>query len=128
MSTVNNNQPVINPHMKFAPVPKGVINPPVVYSYSLSNDLKLGENEYRKMLKSMDKSRLAILAEKHPNLKSNVIGVIKYTIGVIVLCCGYRYRHSIPVLKNFCKKPKKTSPKFFDEVQRIWHNITKDKK
>ncbi len=125
MSTVNNNQPIINPHMKFTAPPKGVVQPPIVYSYSIAEDLKQGQEEYNQIIKSMNKSQLALFKEKHPNLKSNVIGVMKYTLGVLCACCGYRYRHSIPILKSFCKKPKKTPPKFLDEVHRIWNNITK---
>ena len=123
MCLINNNQPQINPHMKFTAPPKGVVQPPAVYSYSLAEELRLGENEYRQMLKTMNKSRLALIAEKHPNLKSNIMGVVTYTLGLITLCCGWRYRHSIPLLKSVCKKPKKRPPNFLVDVRRIWRNF-----
>lgn len=124
MSAINNNQPQINTHMKFTAPKKGVVQPPVVYSYSLAEDLRLGENEYREMLKNMNKKRNSIIAEKNPNLKSNIIGVISYTIGLTTLCCSWRYRHSIPGLKSFCKKPSKRPPNFLVDIRRIWKNVT----
>lgn len=127
MSLINNNQPQINPHMKLAPQNKGVIQPPAVYSYSLAEDLKRGEIEYKQLIGSLDKKQHALFEERHPNLKSNIASIIKYTIAIATLCCGYRYRHSIPFLKSFCKKPQNTPPKFLEEIQRIWHNITTKK-
>ena len=118
MATVN-NQPTINPHMKLAPNKRGVIEPPAVYSYSLASELKHGEKEYKKMLDNMDKSKLALIAEKHPNLGHNIIGVIKYSLALATLCLGYRYRHSIPILKSICKKPQKTPPSFKIDLQRF---------
>ena len=126
MSAVT-NQPQINPHMKFNSPPKGVIEPPLVYSYSLSEELKRAEKDYVELIKNVEKSNLQAFRENHPNLKSNIIGIIKYAVGITALCCGWRYRHSIPILKSICKKPQKTPPSFVDEVRKIWHNITTKK-
>ena len=124
MSTIN-NQPIINPHMKLAPNQRGVIQPPAVYSYSLSEELKLGEKEYKKMLDNMNKSKLAIIAEKHPNLGHNILGVIKYSLGIASVYLGYRYRHSIPILKSICRKPQKTPPSFRTDFQRFLDGFTR---
>ena len=124
MATIN-NQTIINPHMKLAQNQKGVIQPPAVYSYSLSEELKLGEKEYKKMLDSMNKSKLEIIAENHPNLGHNILDVIKYSIGIAGLYLSYRYRHSIPILKSICRKPQKTPPSFKIDLQRFLDGFTR---
>ena len=124
MSTIN-NQPTLNPHMKLAPRQVAIIQPPAVYSYSLTEEMKQEEKEYKKMLDSINKNRMMSFSEKHPNLKNNIIGVLKYTIAFASICLGYRYRHSIPILKSICKKPEKTPPKFREELQRVWDIITR---
>ena len=123
MSTINNNQ-TINPHMKLAPLKRRVIEPPAIYSYSLAEDLKASEIEHREMIKSMNKSQLAKITENYPNLKSNIWGVIKYTLGVTSICCGWRYRHSIPLITGICKKPQKTPPHFMEDVKKIWKKFS----
>lgn len=125
VSTVNTNQPSINPHLKFTPAQKSVVNPPNVYQYSLQEELQLGENQYKQILKSLNKSRLAIIAEKHPNLKSNIISVFKYSLAIAMTWATIRYRHSIPFIKSFCKAPKKTPPSFSRDLDKIWQSIVK---
>ena len=104
MSIINNNSQ-INPHMKFVSAPKGVVEPPVVYSYSLGEDLRRAEQDYAQLIKSIDKRNAKRFQEGHPNLKSNILGI----------------------LKSMCKKPQKTPPSFVEEVTKIWHNITTKK-
>jgi len=112
--------------MKFTPSPKGVIQPPpAVYNYSIQDEIQIGEKQYRQILHSMNRGRLAILSEKYPNLKTNILSVFKYTLAVIACGLGVRYRHSIPVLKNMCKKPKKTPPNFANDLEKIWQSIVK---
>lgn len=125
MNTVDNTQQ-INPHMKLAkPLSCAVVPPAAIYQYSLHDELLLGENQYRQILNSMNRSRLAIISEKHPNLKSNIFSVIKFTLGVATAGLALRYRHSLPVLKSMCKKPKKTPPTFLNDIEKIWQSIVK---
>lgn len=121
---INNNQ-TINPHMKLKPQVKGVVQPPLVYSYSLSEELKLGEQEYKQMIKKLNKKQMATFRENHPNLKTNILSIIGVALGIIGICCGYRYRHSIPILKSICKPPEKTPPEFIKEFSKIWTTIVK---
>lgn len=119
------NQPTINPHMKFQPLQKGVVMPPDVYRYSLHDELQLGENQYKDIIRSLNKSRMARFAENHPNLKSNIMSVFKYATTIMLGWMAIRYRHSIPGLKSICKAPKKTPPNFMDDLRKIWQSIVK---
>ncbi len=126
MTKVNDNQPVINPQMKFAPRKSGVVHVPPVYKYSLYDELKLGEKQYKSIAGSIKRRHMAAIAEKHPNLKSNIYSVIK--LGGLVLCgyLGVRYRHSLPLLRGICKTPKKTPPDFKTDMHKIWKSIVKN--
>ena len=125
MSSVDNAQQ-INPHMKLAkPISRAVVPPAAIYQYSLHDELLLGENQYRQILKSMNRSRLAIISENHPNLKSNIFSVIKFTLGIAAAGLAFRYRHSLPVLKSMCKKPQKEPPRFLNDLEKIWQSIVK---
>lgn len=124
MQTIN-NQPQINPHMKFTPSPTGVIHTPPIYQYSIQEEVRSGENQYRQLLFSLNRSRIAQISEKHPNLKSNILSVFRFTLAVAISGLMVRYRHSIPVLKNMCKKPKKIPPTFISDLEKIWQSIVK---
>ena len=126
MTTVN-NQATINPHMKFEPIKKGVIVPPNVYQYSSHDELQLGENQYKEIVKSLNRSRMARFAENHPNLKSNIMSVFKYAAAIMLGWGAIRYRHSIPWLKSICRTPKKTPPNFMNDLRKIWQSIVNNK-
>lgn len=119
------NMPQINPHMKFTPPKIGVVAPSAVYTYSLQDELQLGDNQYKQILGSMKRRSLANIAEKHPNLKTNIFSVVKLAMLVLAGWMGVRYRHSIPVLKDICKLPKKTPPNFKQDMEKIWQSIVK---
>lgn len=121
-----NNQPQINPHMKLAKTTRGVIQPPQnIYSYSLHDELVLGENQYRQILHSINKKQCAALAEKYPNLKSNILTVLKFTAAIGLAGIAFRYRQSIPLLKSICKKPKTSPPSFMSDIKKLWKTIVK---
>ncbi len=120
------NQPPINPHLKLAKAAQVVIQPPQnIYSYSLHDDLLLGENQYRQILHSINKKQRAVFAEKHPNLKSNILTVLKFTAVVGFAGMVFRYRQSIPLLKSVCKKPKTSPPSFIADIKKLWKTIVK---
>lgn len=126
MTTINNQQQIINPHMKFTPSPTGVIHtPPAIYQYSLQEEVRTGETQYRQILRSLNRNRLARISEKHPNLKSNILSVFRFTLAVTIGGLAIRYRHSLPLLKNICQKSKKTPPSFFNDLEKIWQSIVK---
>lgn len=125
MITVN-EQPQINPHMKLAKLPKDVITPPpAIYSYSLQDELCIGDKHYRQLLRSLNRSRLARISEKHPNLKSNILSVFRFALTIIAGGLAFRYRHSLPLLKSICKKPKAKPPKLLNDLEKIWQSIVK---
>ena len=126
MNSINNQQPIINPHIKFTPSTIGVIQtPPEIYRYSIQEEVRTGESQYRQILHSLNRSQLARISEKHQNLKSNIQSILKYTLAIAIGGLAFRYRHTIPILKKMCKKPKNTPPSFFNDLEKIWQSIVK---
>ncbi len=121
----DSKMPVINPHMKFKERPIGVVSSPAVYQYSLQNELEIANNYYKEFLESVNKHKKSRLAQKYPNLSKNISDVLKFITGLVGVYCIVRYRHSVPLLKNLCKKPKQAPPKFLEDLSKIWQSIVK---
>ena len=119
-TTVTDTMPNINPHMKFKKTQVGVVRSPEVYQYSLRSDIERADRDYKTMMRSVEKRKMARLSEKYPNLTHNILGIMKTMCILFAAYCGMRYRHSIPLIKSICSKPKGTPPSFISDIKKLF--------
>lgn len=125
MVDINQQVTTLNPSMKFTPPKKGVVPSNPVYQYSLNEELKVGEDKYRELTRTLSKRQKLTFEEKHPNFKRVIKDILLVGLGVFTAGALWRYRHSIAGLKNLFKNPKKTPPSFKADVKKIFASIFK---
>lgn len=80
----------VNPHMKFTPNQKVVVYPPArVYKYSMYDDLRLGEDNYSRLVKEIKEPSPGNKRLKTEITLKNILGLVMLAgIGIL----GYKNR------------------------------------